>query len=192
MSVVVGIVDKNKVYLGSDRQISTYNCKNTLKDSKIFIKEQLGIGVVGNTRIAQIIKETFYFPAIKVGQSIENYIVNDTIPMLQKVFDRGGVLSVDEGVKSIDSIILIGIASNVKKINGRLFVITTDFQVVEVTDEYSAIGSGEEFALGSLYTTAKMKLEPKERINYALEAANKFNLYVGKPFDYIVVGEEEE
>lgn len=52
---------------------------------------------------------------------------------------------------------------------GRLFeVYTDDWGIVEVSE--SAVGSGSDFALGSLYTTKHIK-NPTKRIHTALEAA---------------------
>ena len=191
MSVVVGIVDKNKVYLGSDRQTSFYNMKQTVNYSKIFRKEGLGFGVVGSPRIHQILREGFQIPPIKYGQTFDGFLVNDFIPTLQNTFEKHGAMTNDEGVKSFDSVIMVGIYSSTKSSKGRLFVIYENFQFNEVKDDYMAIGSGKEFALGSLATTEKMKLSAHDRIKLALEAAAKSNLFVGKPFDYLVIEESK-
>ena len=64
----------------------------------------------------------------------------------------------------------------------HIYEISSDGGVVEV-DDYTAIGSGDEIALGSLNTTEE--LLPIERIIKAIEASAKTNLYVNYP---IVIG----
>jgi hypothetical protein len=49
-----------------------------------------------------------------------------------------------------------------------------------------AEGSGQQLALGSLYSTGLIKT-PRKRVRMALEAASKFNMAVRGPFTIIEV-----
>ena len=64
----------------------------------------------------------------------------------------------------------------------RLFCIHSDYSLVEVAQDFHCIGSGEEVALGSLYTSKRLVSNPVERIELALEAAATFCNGVGAPF----------
>jgi hypothetical protein len=63
----------------------------------------------------------------------------------------------------------------------HLYEIQENFQYARVKDNYTSVGAGEAFALGSLYTTEKME-DRKTRILLALNAASKFSTSVGKPY----------
>ena len=63
---------------------------------------------------------------------------------------------------------------------GRLFTIQSDYQVAEVADNYTAVGCGQDYALGSLYAT--LESIPTKRIKLALETAAYFSAAVRPPF----------
>ena len=62
----------------------------------------------------------------------------------------------------------------------EIFRLGEDGYIVQVKDDYTAIGSGADFALGSFHSTAG--LEPSERLMKALEAAAYLDPYVRPPF----------
>lgn len=63
---------------------------------------------------------------------------------------------------------------------GRLFVVWSWYDITE--HEEMAVGSGREYALGSLHTSAKHWTCPRKRITMALEAACAFDTGCGAPF----------
>ena len=56
----------------------------------------------------------------------------------------------------------------------------SDFQIEESINDFSAIGCGESYALGSLYSSSN--LTPQKRVKKALEAASYFSGGVYPPF----------
>ena len=64
----------------------------------------------------------------------------------------------------------------------KLYTILADYQMHEVEDYY-CIGSGSPYAFGSLATTSSslVELTPEQRIDLALQAANKFDGACGPP-----------
>jgi hypothetical protein len=60
----------------------------------------------------------------------------------------------------------------------------SDFQLAEYKENYTAIGSGTQYALGSLYTTARTKLKPPDRLEIAIKAASYFSPSVGGEIIY--------
>jgi hypothetical protein len=62
----------------------------------------------------------------------------------------------------------------------------TDYHIGEADVPYMAEGSGQQLALGSLYSTGLIKT-PRKRVRMALEAAAKFNMAVRGPFTIIEV-----
>lgn len=65
--------------------------------------------------------------------------------------------------------------------NGRIFSIWDNYDVVENAEGYMAIGSGMYVALGAFHATDGL-LTPEERLKVALEAAAGHNAYVRPPF----------
>ncbi len=63
---------------------------------------------------------------------------------------------------------------------GRLYELLTDFQMSEIED-YTSVGSGSPYALGSLYTTRRWKNQEK-RIMIALKAACVYDTCSGPPY----------
>ncbi len=90
---------------------------------------------------------------------------------VRKCFEAGGLEKEED--KTYPVRFLIGY-------RGGLYSIGGDLQVNEFLDGYTAIGSGADFALGSLY--ASEALGPHERVRCALEAAAHFSGTVREPF----------
>ncbi len=61
-----------------------------------------------------------------------------------------------------------------------------DYHVAEIDVEYLAEGSGQQIALGSLFSTSTIKT-PRKRVRMALEASAKFIMSVRGPFTIIEV-----
>jgi hypothetical protein len=68
---------------------------------------------------------------------------------------------------------------------GKLFTVEADYQVEECVDQYTSIGSGESYALGSLFSSTKET--PKEKIEDALKCAEYFNPFVRSPFTILKI-----
>jgi ATP-dependent protease HslVU (ClpYQ) peptidase subunit len=69
---------------------------------------------------------------------------------------------------------------------GRIFTMDVDYHVSEVDVDYLAEGSGQQVALGSLFSTSTVKT-PRKRVRMALESAAKFIMSVRGPFTIIEV-----
>ena len=65
---------------------------------------------------------------------------------------------------------------------GQLYKVDGDYQVGVSHDPFDATGSGDQIALGSLYSTVGLNLAPERRIEMALEAAARYNAAVRPPF----------
>jgi len=64
-------------------------------------------------------------------------------------------------------------------VRGRLLHIQNNYQVIEYASNYTAIGSGRDFALGALYSTS---FSARNRVEMALEAAQEFDEGTRGPF----------
>ena len=80
-----------------------------------------------------------------------------------------------------DAALLIGIKTSKKT---YLFEMdTSDYAVWEF--DYTAIGSGGQFALGSLFTTQKEKGSEKEKLTLAVDSSIKHSTTCASPKDFL-------
>src|ERR1019366_6351782 len=69
--------------------------------------------------------------------------------------------------------------------HGRLFEVSSDYQIGEPADPYAAVGCGSEVALGALHATGGSKMTPHQRLEAALAAAERFSNGVRGPFVHV-------
>ena len=187
MSCIVGLVDKKNVYVGCDSFGSTVNCQVQRIDQKIFRvmgKTDAVIGFAGSFRMGQILQYTKGLLDVN-AQCTHKYMVTKFIPRVIEIFDKSGFIKRDdEGTVTGDTFLLA--------YRTKLFQIDNDFQVAESLCGYDAIGSGYEYALGSLSSTENLKVPPVQRVYLALKAASKFGVGIGAPFHVLCTSTDKE
>ncbi len=178
MTCIVGLIDNNKLYMGSDSRVTTGHIL-PVNDSKILIRENMLIGISGDVRYSNIIEHYLNIPYHRNDVLTMEYICTDFITSLRTIIEEQKFSEERNKVSSVpnDSMILIGYKN-------KLYSIWGDYSVVEFYDYY-AIGSGGSYAVGSLETTRNMNLDPKKRIELALESACKFSVWCAPPFNII-------
>ena len=149
MTIIVGIVDDNKVYMGCDSAISGENSINYLSESKIISKgvngtsDSLLIGVAGTLRGLQLLKYQWNPPKHNGGTPDEKYIYVNVLNSIKDLFtEHSHGAYVDEQSMCEDNY-MIGY-------KGELYMIDFNYQVIQVTTPYCCIGSGEKYAYGAL------------------------------------------
>jgi ATP-dependent protease HslVU (ClpYQ) peptidase subunit len=176
MTCVVAIAQNGKVHMGCDS--AAYDSDSTtyfIKSApKIFAIDDYLIGYSNSFRAGQIIQYDF-FPPIPDPKNIMRTMSIDFVSAIQACYERNK-FTYDSDGEYAD--LIVGV-------NGQLFTIESDFQVQEYTDNYVSIGSGYQFAMGSLHATKKVK-SPESRIQKALEAAAEYTGSVKPPFYYEV------
>ena len=177
MTCICALVEEDYTYMGCDSSISSGNGWgiNTISDGKIFYKKPFLIGLSGNPRIYQIIQYKTKFKPIKAGTKYIEYMATDFADSLRSSLKDSGRLEVEKEVEYMmgDTTLLVGL-------KGYVFSISEGFYAELNEDNFCAIGCGGDFALGSLYSTKKMKSE--KRIRLALEAASKYSGAVRGPY----------
>ena len=68
-------------------------------------------------------------------------------------------------------------------VRGRIFIVESDYQVIEPAARFAAVGSGAPYALGSLATS---KGSPVARVRQALAVAERFCAGVRAPFHVLI------
>ena len=177
MTCIVGIKHEDGIYIGGDSAVSTGDLVQTLVDPKVWKKGNFIIGSAGGLRALQIIKYKMKIPPIN-GKKPTHYMITSFIDAMRKCLKQAGAAREDKKEEEQDNQFLVGY-------KGHLYEIDGYYGVCEVGDEFIAIGSGTDYALGSLHTTKG--LPPEERLNKALEAAAYFSAGVQAPFHVIAL-----
>jgi ATP-dependent protease HslVU (ClpYQ) peptidase subunit len=173
MTCIVAVAQGGKVYMGCDS--AAYDSDSTThfikSGPKIFTVDDYLIGYSNSFRAGQILQYDFV-PPIPDPENLMRTMVTDFVSSIYSAYEKNKFVLDEEKGEFAD--LIIGV-------HGKLFTIESDMQVQEYTDNYVAIGSGYQFALGSLYTTKKVK-SPTDRIQKALEAASEYTGSVKPPF----------
>lgn len=175
MTCIVGLVHKNKVYIGGDSAgVAGYDI-SIRKDKKVFQNGPMIFGFTSSFRMGQLLQYALVIPDHPKDMDTFQYMTVILVDAIRACMLKGGFLYKDKEQES-GGTFLVGY-------KGRLFRIAGDFQVGEHVCLYDAVGCGDNFALGSLFTSKSMK--PKDRVKKALEAAANFSAGVIGPFNIV-------
>ena len=199
MSVVVAIKQNGIVYLGADSRVTRGGTKSTLKNPNNYKIWQVGetpaclMAHVGNLRDANIVRlmddlVTEY--DIHKNRVDYRYVVKHVVPDIIRALQDVGYLKDEQYFEHMDSRYFFAYKD-------KLFLINSSGCVIEIED-YAAIGSGEDQAIGSLISSEGE--EPKSRIIKAIKASAASDVFVGYPIIFIdtdtmefqVIDEREE
>ena len=172
MTCIVGISDGKSVYIGGDRAISDGDVILSMSRPKVGVRGDWIYGYAGDIGIGQLI-EVIDLPI--VGDKDDPYllILNEIIYTLHERIDN--FIKNDEPQAEF----LIGC-------KGRLFELNTEaWGIAEVQE--SAIGSGSQYALGSLYTTYPLYTDIHTRTKLALESAITYSPTCQGPIDILSI-----
>ena len=181
MTCILGLIDDGKMYMGADSAgVSGWDIL-IQKPSKIFIAGSCIIGVAGDPRALQLLRYSFKLPDHPEGMENEEYIAVLFTDAVREVMKIAGYAKKENEQEKIDSTILVAY-------RGELFRIESNYQFIQVTQNYFAVGGGSLESLGSMYATQDIALTPENRITRALEASEAFNMGVRAPFHIKSVG----
>lgn len=171
MTCIVGITNGDEVYIGGDRGVSDAESIFSMSRPKVHIKNGWIFGYAGNIGTGQLL-EFIDFPILGEDDDPYKVLRLDIIEELKRHIELYGALESD----GVD--ILIGI-------KGRLFEVSSDgWGVIEV--DHCSIGSGNTYALGSLYTSRYYEELPIEsRIYMAVNAAITYSPTCQAPVDIL-------
>lgn len=171
MTVIIGIKEKNgDVLIGADTQASNGSYRVNRKDPKIFEQGQYVVGFTTSYRYGQIIRHQALLPEPKPGYK-DYDLICEIVESIRAKTTEFGFNKVDNNQVEGGRLLIAW--------HGNLFKIDDDYQYSEFQDDYFAIGSGYQFALGSLCESDGSR-NTYDRLRQALYAAYKFNPHVGK------------
>ena len=175
MSVLVAIKEKNRIVVGVDVRMSSnesYIDSYPRRPKAIHLTKDKDviIGAVGNMALLDIFKDLMLSYKTEDLYSIDrDYIVKYIVPSLVTEVAR---CTTDINYEDMDATLLLAVKN-------RAYIIPGNYSVSELM-EYDAIGSGQDAAIGSLYTTSKFAMSSEERIRLAIEASGSTNRSVSK------------
>jgi hypothetical protein len=172
MSCVVGLIEGKEMWLGADSQGSGADDKYYDKSHKVFEKGSYLIGHAGSPRANQLIQHGPSPPRLtqKRKDNLIKFMCNEFVNYMMGRFIECGFAKNDAGhIETEDAFIVA--------VDGRLFTVWADFQVMEAEYPYMAIGTGAPVALGSLFSSEG--IPPELRVALALDAAKQFVTTVG-------------
>ena len=175
MTVIVGLVEDGKVYMGGDRGMSDDKFIGSMLQPKIKVIGNMLIGYAASLGAGQIAHYIEY-PQPK-DDNVHKYVRTVVVKTLMDAYQEYGLDFTEDEKAAAD--FLIGI-------NGHLFELNTnDWSVAQY--EQVATGSGFAYAMGSLHATSQYDIGPKERIKLALEASIKYSPSCQGPVDILSV-----
>lgn len=172
MTCIVGIAENGKVWIGGDSAgVAGYSLV-VRADQKVFENGEFLFGFTSSFRMGQLLRYAFSPPARMENTDDYKYLTTTFIDSVRATLKTGGYATTKEGGEE-GGFFLLGY-------RGKLYSIESDYQVGSAVDSFASCGCGDQIALGSLFST--IGKPPKERIETALRAAERFNAGVRGPF----------
>jgi len=168
MTVLVGIANGANVYIGADRAASDGDSIVSMSRPKVHKNNGWVFGYAGSIGTGQLM-EFIDFPDPN-AEDVYKLVRLDIVSSLKNLIDEYGKADDEQSAE-----FLIGA-------NGRLFEFnTSDWGVTEIYE--TAGGSGNQIALGSLYTSFLSTTDIEQRMELALTAAITYSPSCQGPYD---------
>lgn len=178
MTCILGYISNGAIWMGCDSFIGNRYVQNTIRNPKVIKRKTeddttILFGFAGDVR-EDLLMENLSLP--KYEKVPRQFVGISLIEYIRKEFEDYGYLERSNEVENQNRMsVMVGV-------EGRLFTIQHDFNVVECLESYQAMGSAFEVALGAMSVLDKLDLSPEEKISNALEAAEIHTPYVHPPF----------
>lgn len=194
MTLIAALRKKGRVYMAGDRMASgRMGDAFHLQAPKIWKVGRFLVGAAGGGRFAQVAQ--YSIPWAELSEELpdyglgHNWVINRLIPKLREVFRETGQVFTTKG--DVEEERLLG--QLLVAVGKDFYTIDDDLDVVNSSEPYAAIGSGEPYARAALYATSYQggALSPYDRLAIACYAASQFSQTVGPPFDFYNSLEDE-
>lgn len=195
MTILIVCKDKKGWVLGSD----TYEISNrigrriknpkftNLKIKKVdglkIIENNLWVGLCGYGRVSEFIKNKFNPP--QQNESDEKYLY-DWCKELKDQLESYNLLEEKNNIKNSESFMIV-------LYNNQLYEIDKNFGITQTIEKYYCLGSAEEIAMGSIYTSKYLKeMDTEERVKLALESCTYHDIYINDNYDIFKLNDKGE
>ncbi|MDL2409790.1 hypothetical protein PY650_30060 [Rhizobium calliandrae] len=144
----------------------------------MFRKQDFLFGFTSSFRMGQLLAHSFKPPKRHPETDVYAFMVTEFVNALRQCLKDGGYARRQNDAE-LGGTFLVGYA-------GRLFRIDDDYQVGEAIDGFDACGCGQQIALGALFASSSSP--PRDRLEMALNAAERFSAGVRGPFHFETLG----
>ena len=181
MTAIVGLIDAGRVVMGADSLGSDGWHVMARGDAKLFRRGEYLIGFTSSFRMGQLIRYRADLPTPwEWEHDLLAFMSTRFVDAVRECLKEYGLAKIEHNVEQ-GGAFLVGF-------RGVLYQIESDYQVGVRSDGFDAVGSGEQAALGSLYTSAVLRGGAEGRVRMALEAAAAMTAHVRGPFHIEVLG----
>lgn len=173
MTCIVALKYKDIIYMGGERGASDEETIMPLSTPKIWKSGPYVFGYAGTLdgeRMRYNFKPTAPSPQVK---DLDKFMQTNFIKQLREFYNEWWVDTTKDG----DLGLIIGIYGNIYEHNA------VDMSLSKFSGDYVAIGSGSNFAYGSLFSTES--LSARQRVYKAVESAVAFSPTCVGPIDVI-------
>jgi ATP-dependent protease HslVU (ClpYQ) peptidase subunit len=177
MTVVAAVKHEHGILMGGDTASCGTGTYNLYARGKVVrINDRLLIGSCGLARLNTLLHYKFKAPPHARRLSDDAYVAG---PLTDKLF---ALVKSEKHLSGTENDAMEGHLLVAYK--HELYLLDGGFAVLQPTEPFAAIGSGEAHALASLHTTADLPMPPHERLTRALRAAARYTSTVYEPFTY--------
>jgi len=174
MSCIIGVVNKNKVYMACDSQYTTSTVKfySSNDYNKVFRSGEFLIGICGSPRMISLLRFQLNVKTQLSEQSDLEYMNTTFIENVRGLFlNKGFVGSFQDGTQK-GGVFLVGY-------RGRIYRVADDFQILSLDGNIFGVGSGSEFALPAFSALDGLAMKTKDKLRIAVLSAEKYDPYSG-------------
>lgn len=174
MTCIVALKEKDKIFLGCDGLTAEGQFVYNPSESKIQkLADNMYIGVSGRSLTANIIQanKDKLISEEKLFDNDFSFLFNSFRKKLLEILLSDNIhKQIEKNNDSFGSNILI-------VYNKNIYTMSND-STIQLIDTYYAEGSGQSYAMGSLFTTKNIDIGSREKVSLALLAAHAHNCYV--------------
>ena len=169
MTTIVGKQIGNKVYLGTDSQVTAIRKYSHPIMAKISERGQYLIAGAGESAACDIAQHIWNPPSPSVSdkKNLYHFMITKVVPSLRQAFKDNDYKYDKDSGDDYNFLFLIAI-------NGEVFEIADDFSVCIDIDGIYGIGSGSSYAVGALKAGADLQK--------ALEISSQLDPHTSAPF----------
>ena len=192
MTCIIAVGDPaNKItVIGGDRAVSdSGGYIGSFAHPKVFTLSQYAIGYAGSIKLGKLMQYLFTPPEYVEERDgdLDRFMNAIFCPALKSFLEENEFEMFDhkEEIGPSVSGLIVGI-------EGRIFEIEYEMAAIEYADNYAAIGSASEIAIGAIaaYKNAYGSKHLKSQVEGALRVAAKHSTTCEAPFDILVIGEK--
>lgn len=171
-----------RTIIGGDSAASSWHDYSLVATPKVFRKGPALIGYTHSFRMGFLLEHKLELPDLR--DNLDYWANVDLVDACRALFKEGGFLSKKEEKEEGGKFLIC--------VKDLIYVLDSDFQALRTTANYDAVGSGEDYAKGSLWTSHQQEnMDQQKQVRLALEAAEAHNNTVKAPFHYLEINHED-